>query len=41
MGLVWAIAVWAVAEGLLKIMLAFKARSFRAAHAAGGAAASA
>jgi uncharacterized membrane protein HdeD (DUF308 family) len=41
MGLVWAIAVWAVAEGLLKIMLAFKARSFRAAHAGGGAAASA
>ncbi|HTN50260.1 MAG TPA: DUF308 domain-containing protein [Burkholderiaceae bacterium] len=29
MGFVWAIAVWAIAEGILKIMLAFKARSFK------------
>jgi uncharacterized membrane protein HdeD (DUF308 family) len=29
LGLVWAIASWAVVIGILKIMLAFKARSFR------------
>lgn len=29
LGLVWAIASWAVAIGILKILLAFKARSFR------------
>jgi len=29
LGLVWAIASWAVAIGILKIMLAFKARNFR------------
>jgi uncharacterized membrane protein HdeD (DUF308 family) len=30
LGFVWAIAAWAVATGILKIMLAFKARSFGA-----------
>jgi uncharacterized membrane protein HdeD (DUF308 family) len=30
MGFVWAIAIWAIAEGILKIMLAFKARRFGA-----------
>jgi uncharacterized membrane protein HdeD (DUF308 family) len=28
LGFVWAIATWAVVIGILKIMLAFKARSF-------------
>jgi uncharacterized membrane protein HdeD (DUF308 family) len=30
LGFVWAIATWAIAVGILKIMLAFKARSFGA-----------
>jgi len=30
LGFVWAIAAWAVATGILKIMLAFKARNFSA-----------
>lgn len=30
LGFVWAIATWAVAAGILKIMLAFKARNFSA-----------
>jgi uncharacterized membrane protein HdeD (DUF308 family) len=41
MGFVWAIAIWAVVEGILKIMLAFKARRFQARIAAAGATASA
>jgi uncharacterized membrane protein HdeD (DUF308 family) len=29
LGFVWAIGAWAVASGILKIMLAMKARSFK------------
>jgi uncharacterized membrane protein HdeD (DUF308 family) len=41
MGFVWVIATWAVAEGILKILLAFKARRFGAGLAEAGRAANA